>query len=872
QVSDLIGLRYQPPFDYYYKTQADDLGELTTGEREHVAWRVLSADFVTTDSGSGVVHQAPAFGEVDYDVLKAEQARFVDGQGPDLICAVAPNGKFTDVAADYEGRWVKECDKDICRELKGRAVLYHQEQYLHEYPFCWRADEDPLIQYPRKSWFIRTSDFRDDFLANNAKINWLPDHIQDGRFGKFLASNVDWALSRERFWGTPLPIWVCEETGDKEAIDSYDELLAKPGLQGTEVWDKAKAKNPELPDDLKVHKPYIDAITYDSPFADGARMNRVPEVIDCWYDSGAMPFAQWGYPHQNVDKFNEQFPADFISEALDQTRGWFYSQLAISTLLFGADDCDESKAAKREFPHPFRNCIVLGLMQAEWWEVEGKVFNDEEEAKTAAGETNTKVVAKKGKMSKQLRNYRSPQEIFDIYGSDALRWYFYANQAPWNNIIYSERSIKESIPEYLLRLWNVYSFFTTYAIADEFDPSQHLGKDVGHLTPETIRGAANARPVAERGELDRWVLSELNRTIAEVTERMDAYENFPACTAINEFLDGLSNWYVRRSRERFWSKDKQAADKLDAYWTLYECLITISKVVAPFTPFIAETMWHNLTGGFGDGVASSVHLCDYPSADTTVIDAVLSERMKLLRSIASLGLSARMANKLKVRQPLSKVEVVLSDHEHREWLASHESILRAELNVKVIDYTSEADHYIDYQVQPNFKRLGPRVGKLIPQVKKALGDADGGELLAQLTKNGKVVLTIGDETLELDEEDIQVRLQAKEGWAAAQGYAGVVVLSTELSPELLREGYARDLVRFIQDQRKSLDLEFNDTVDLALVTDDTELRLAITEHQTYIDSETQAVTHGSDLLAGVESVEKTVGDATVAIYVRLAGG
>jgi isoleucyl-tRNA synthetase len=870
--TDLIGVRYQPPFDYYHKTLGDVTGNLKSGGEQHVAWRVVSADFVTTDSGSGAVHQAPAFGEVDYEVLRDEMARFVDGEGPELICAVAPNGTFTDVAPEYEGRWVKECDKDLSRELKGRDVLYHQEQYIHEYPFCWRADQDPLIQYPRRGWFIRTSDFREDFLANNAKINWLPGHIQDGRFGNFLASNVDWALSRERFWGTPLPIWVCEETAKQEAIDSYNDLLAKPGLQGTEVWAKAKEKNPELAEDLKVHKPYIDAITYDSPYAAGARMNRVPEVIDCWYDSGAMPFAQWGYPHQNKDKFNEQFPADFISEAIDQTRGWFYSQLAISTLLFGTDDTDNSQTAKREFPHPFHNCIVLGLMLTEWWEVNRKVYIVEAEAKAAAKEENAKVVQKVGKMAKQLRNYRSPKEIFDVYGSDALRWYFYANQAPWNSIIYSERAIKESIPEYLLRLWNVYSFFTNYAITDEFDPSQHLGDDPGQLTPEKIRNAGNARPVAERGELDRWVLSELNRTIAEVTTRMDAYENFPACTAINEFLDGLSNWYVRRSRERFWSKDKQAVEKLDAYWTLYECLVTISKVIAPFTPFIAETMWQNLTGGAAKGAVESVHLCDYPESDMTVVDDALSERMKLLRSIASLGLSARMANKLKVRQPLSKVEVVLTDQEHFEWLASHEAILRTELNVKLIEYTTEADHYIDYLVQPNFKRLGPRVGKLIPQVKKALGEADGGELLAQLTANGKVSLTFGDETIELDEEDIQVRLQAKEGWAAAQGYAGVVVLSTEVTPELKREGHARDLVRFIQDQRKSLDLELNDEIDLALVIESEELRLAITEHQEYIDSETQAVTHSQEPLEGVEPAEKTVGDAVVAIYVRLAGG
>ncbi|KKK68666.1 hypothetical protein LCGC14_2941760, partial [marine sediment metagenome] len=322
----LIGQRYVPPFDYYCKTQGETQGKLKDGTAQHVAWRIVAADFVTTDTGTGIVHQAPALGEVDYDVLRTEQDRFVDGQGPELINAVGPDGKFTAEAPDYEGRWVKEADKDICRELRSRGLLFHLDQYLHEYPFCWRAEEDPLIQYPRRSWFIRTTEFKEKMLENNGRINWLPEHIRDGRFGNFLESNVDWALSRERYWGTPLPIWVCEETGHMEAVAGYDELLGKPGVTGMEVWEKAKQESPELVDDLKVHKPYIDAITYDSPKAPGKRMRRVTEVIDCWFDSGAMPFAQWGYPQEkgSVEQFKAQFPADFISEALDQTRGWFY--------------------------------------------------------------------------------------------------------------------------------------------------------------------------------------------------------------------------------------------------------------------------------------------------------------------------------------------------------------------------------------------------------------------------------------------------------------------------------------------------------------------------------------------------------------------
>src|SRR6056297_2815616 len=574
--TDLLGKRYRPPFDFYYASWGETEGERVDGGSEALYWRVVAADFVTTDSGTGLVHQAPAFGEVDYEVFATERARFTGNTVPELFYCVGSDGRFTEAAGPFAGMWVKDADKPIARDLKQRGQLYHLEQYLHEYPFCWRADQDPLIQYPRESWFIRTTAFKDAMLENNSQINWLPGHIRDGRFGNFLESNVDWALSRERYWGTPLPVWECEQTGRYEAVDCYDELLAKPGLQGTEVWAAAKAANPELAEDLKVHKPYIDAVTYDSPFASGARMQRVPEVIDCWYDSGAMPFAQWGWPHQNKERFNAQFPADFISEALDQTRGWFYSQLAISTMLFGPPAAMETQApaatngevengekgviAQFDFPHPFRNCIVLGLMLAEWWESpDGQQrFLSESEANEQLDKKPTKKV---GKMSKSLRNYRSPNEIFDTYGADALRWYFFANQPPWNSIVYSERTIRDSIPEFLLRLWNVFSFFTIYAEIDGFDPTVDVGR-VEQLKPSELRLAAGYRPAGERAEIDRWILAELNRTIALVTERMDAYDNFAACQQITDLVDGLSNWYVRRSRERFWASDRQDRDKL----------------------------------------------------------------------------------------------------------------------------------------------------------------------------------------------------------------------------------------------------------------------------------------------------------------------
>ncbi|MDX1946432.1 MAG: isoleucine--tRNA ligase [Pirellulaceae bacterium] len=917
---DLIGKRYVPPFDYYYKSLGNQAGfELDPLENDndpswepktlHLAWRVVAADFVTTDSGSGVVHQAPAFGEVDFEVLLREQKRFrkyLDPKHPsieqpwrpELINAVGPDGKFTAEAPDYQGRWVKDCDKDITRRLKEEGKLYHQEQYLHDYPFCWRAEEDPLIQYPRKSWFIKTTQFKDAMLANNEQINWLPEHIKNGRFGNFLESNVDWALSRERYWGTPLPIWVCEKTGKMEAVASYEELLAKPGMKGAEVWAAAKKAKPSLPDDLRVHKPYIDAITYDSPFAPGARMNRVGEVIDCWYDSGAMPFAQWGYrgedgPAAAKDKFHDQFPADFISEALDQTRGWFYSQLAISTMLFGGQvQSSKFKVQGSEasptlniepgtlnsaYPHPFRNCIVLGLMLAEWWETpDGKqVFLAEADAKAAVGD---KYVKRVGKMSKSKRNYREPQAIFDLYGADALRWYFFANQPPWNSILYAERAIKDSIPEFLLRLWNCYSFFTIYANIDGFSPAPSVGQ-----------ASRLPRPVKERSELDRWILSELNRTAAAVVERMDAYDNYEACKRINEFVDGLSNWYVRRSRDRFWAADKQSPDKLDAYWTFYECLLTTCKLIAPFTPFIAETMWQNLaqvqsskfkvqgsettasTLNFEPGTLNfpeSVHLCDYPTGDASVVEELLSARMKLLREIASLGLSARMANKLKVRQPLAKVEVILSDLTHQGWLEEHDELLRDELNVKQIDYTKDADKYITFQVQPNFKRLGPRIGKLLPACKQALGQADGGKLLAEMTATGKVTLNLGGEKVELDGEDIQVRLNAKPGWAAAQGSGCVVVLATELTPELVAEGLVRDFVRLIQDRRKDLALDFTDRIEVGIVGASDTLQSALRRFHDYLCGETLATKLGFEPLAGIEGQPAEVGDEKVTLFVR----
>ena len=870
---NLVGDRYIPPFGHYYRKLGEKIGSLRDGRTQHIAWRVVAADFVTTESGTGVVHQAPAFGEVDFDVLLEQQAQFESCGGPTLINAVAPDGKFTDEAPEYcRGRWVKDCDKDIIRDLKQRGLLFHQEQYRHEYPFCWRAEQDPLIQYPRESWFIRTTAYKDEMLANNDKINWLPDHIKTGRFGKFLESNVDWALSRERYWGTPLPIWKCQETGKMEAVGSYAELLAKPGVRGTEDWQNAKAANPELPDDLQVHKPYIDEIVYDSPFAQGADMRRVPEVIDCWYDSGSMPFAQWGYPHApgSDERFKSQFPADFISEAIDQTRGWFYSQLAISTLLFGKargaigeareSDTRTSRLAPHPYPHPFRNCIVLGLMLGE----DGQ------------------------KMAKSKRNYREPSEIFDRYGADALRWYFFANQPPWTAIRYSEQAIKDSIPEFLLRLWNVYSFFVIYANIDGFDPAEEERVSSSEAHDRSTRAsllarhsylAKSYRPIRDRSELDRWILSELNRTCAAVVERMDAYDNYGACQHITAFVDALSNWYVRRSRDRFWAAEKRGVEKLDAYWTLYEALVTTTKLVAPFVPFLAEMLWQNLgraarseARGASEShqLLKSVHLCDYPTGDAAAVDEALSVRMNLVREIASLGRNARNAANLKVRQPLAKVEVVLVDATHQKWLEEHVQLIAEELNVKEVAFTTQGEEYISYSVVPNFKRLGPRLGKNMPAAKKALAEADAAKLLDDLKSAGKATLKLPNgEGIELDNEDIEVRLAAKEGWAAAQGKSCVVVLATELTPDLVAEGLARDVVRLVQDRRKEISCEYTDRIEVGLVPTSAELAAAIERFRDYIAQETLAIKVVCEPLAGVDPVRVNLAGEELAICVRV---
>jgi isoleucyl-tRNA synthetase len=850
----LVGRSYLPPFDTFRPAGPPATASLAAGGREAVAWRVVAADFVTTDSGTGIVHVAPAFGEVDYGVLVAEQARFVAGAGPTLLNPVAPDGTFTDAFPLGSGRFVKDCDRDVTRDLRSRNLLVHQEQYLHDYPFCWRAENDPLIQYPRHSWFIRTSRYREQMLANNARIDWLPEHIKQGRFGNFLATNVDWALSRERYWGTPLPIWKCETSGRMEAVHSYAALLAKPGVTGTEVFSRAKAANPALCDDLAVHKPYIDAVTYESPFVPGARMRRVPEVIDCWFDSGAMPFAQWGWPHAGQDEFAAQFPADFISEAIDQTRGWFYSQLAISTLLFG-EPADESGPAAltaptaRPYPHPFKTCIVLGHMLGE----DG------------------------AKMSKSKRNYREPAEIFDKYGADALRWFFLAGQPPWTSIRYSERAIRESVPEFLLRLWNVYAFFVIYARIDGFDPAAPLAEP-GSLDHADLARACGCRPVGQRSELDRWMLSEVNAVAASMTEKLDAYDHFPAAQELSRLVDAVSNWYVRRSRDRFWAAGRADGgpatnrEKLDAYWTLYETLLVTTRLAAPFVPFVTEEMWRNLAVvPFGGKVPESVHLTDFPTGDAALVDRDLVPRMALVRDIASLGRAARAAEKLKVRQPLAKVEVILGgdDERHASWLAAHADLVCDELNVKQFELCREPDRYITRSIQPDLKKLGPRLGKDLPKARDAIAGADASALLASLARDGRATLPLpGGGAVTIAPDDVLVRTTARPGWAAAESPRAVVVVASELTPALVAEGLVNEAVHAVQSFRKKLDLEFTERIDLAFVTDSAELRAALEAHRDAVAAETLATSLDFGPLAGAMTDAVDVDGHALSISIR----
>jgi isoleucyl-tRNA synthetase len=609
-----------------------------------------------------------------------------------------------------------------------------------------------------------------------------------------------------------------------EAVDSYEALMSKSGVSGLDVWENAKKKEPSLSDHLKVHKPYIDAIRFSCSKCKTGQTKRVPEVIDCWYDSGAMPFAQWGFPHKNREMFQSQFPADFISEALDQTRGWFYSLVAISTLLFGEKGVGKSKAAS--YPLPFRNCIVLGLLMGE----DGL------------------------KMSKSKKNYKEPTYIFEHEGADAMRWLFFSGQTPWTSIRFQESAIAEAQREFLIRLYNCYSFFVIYANIDKWTATTSFARQQGAVS-----------------ELDRWILSELAQCSVTVFDRLNEYDNYAAAKSLIAFVDALSNWYVRRSRDRFW-KSGMDADKNSAYATLHHCLVTVAKLIAPFTPFIAESIYQNLTGGGAS--APSVHLCDFPVLDSTRaevqrnIDGALNEEVELIRQLVSCGRAARSAAKLRVRQPLATVELY---HRRADVVKKHEEVVRDELNIKRIEYKDSAAiaEYVTYELKPDFKKIGPKHGPLAPKIKAALaGLKDVSAMVKSLEQTGTCKITVGEHAVELTTDEVLVELHAKEGYSAERiPGQGILVLDTHLTPELIDEGMARDLVNQIQQVRKNLNLKYEQRIDLAIVGD-AEIQRVLKSFGEYIMTETLAKSLLTTPLRDTEPVAAEVESHATQLYIH----
>ena len=722
--TSLVGLRYRRPFD--------DL-PLAPADAGREGWRVVAGEFVEADEGTGIVHLAPAFGEVDRQVGRENELPTLNPVGPD--------GRFTEAVAWLAGEAVRETNSTVNDRLEAAGLLVKRHPYLHPYPHCWRCST-PLLYWGKPSWYIRTSDRKADLVAQNQTVGWHPEHIRDGRMGEWLTNNVDWALSRDRFWGTPLPVWRCGE-GHTTCVGSLAELsdLAGADVTGTDP-----------------HRPAIDEVTV--PCADcvadgieGAVMTRVEPVIDAWFDSGSMPTAQWGFPQApgSQDKF--VFPADFICEAIDQTRGWFYSLLAVNTLVRGAT--------------PYRNVLCLGHI----------------------------VDADGRKMSKSVGNVIDPWEILSTRGADPLRWWMFSQGSPWTPTRVSFEVIDASMRDALLTLWNTWSFFTTYATLNGFDP-----------------GDAGVPAGADRSLLDRWMLSRLHDTVARVTESLDGYEPFPAATAIAELIDDTSNWFVRRSRRRFWRTDPGAdpSDSLGAQATLFEVLTTLARLLAPLTPFLADRMWRDLTGA---GVSDSVHLLDWPEVDASLIDADLEASMALARRLSSLGRAARAEASMKVRQPLARALVYLPPGSP----SLPAGVVEDELNVDRVEATDELGDVLAYELVPNYKLLGPRIGKQVQELRGAMASVDGAAAAAEMAAGRPVVVPLADGPLELSADEIELRVRAQAGFAVSRDGAELLALDLALDDDLRSRGLAREVIRHVQDLRKASGLEVSDWIDLHLV-------------------------------------------------------
>ena len=689
--------------------------------KQHKKGHFVTCDtYVTMSDGTGIVHIAPAFGEDDAKVGRKYDLPFVQ--------FVNGKGELTE-ETPYAGLFVKKADPEVLKDLDAEGKLFDAPKFEHDYPFCWRCDT-PLIYYARESWFIKMTAVKDDLIRNNNTINWIPETIGTGRFGAWLENVQDWGISRNRYWGTPLNIWQCDKCGKMHSIGSIAEL---------------KELSDNCPDDIELHRPYIDAVTF--PCECGGTMKRVPEVIDCWFDSGAMPFAQHHYPFENKDLFEAQFPADFISEAVDQTRGWFYSLLAESTLLF-------NKA-------PYRNVIVLGHVQDE---------NGQ-------------------KMSKSKGNAVDPFDALQTHGADAIRWYFYSNSAPWLPNRFYDKAVTEGQRKFLGTIWNTYAFFVLYANIDNFDATKYK------LEYDKL------------SVMDKWILSKVNSLVKSVDAYLNDYKIPETTRVLEEFVDDLSNWYVRRSRERFWAKGMEQ-DKINAYMTLYTSLVTLCKVAAPMIPFMTEEIYLNIVAGIDKTAPESIHLCDFPVANEAYIDKELEANMDEVLRIVVVGRACRNAANIKNRQPIGKMyvkaEAELSDF--------YKEIIEDELNVKEVEFTNAVRAYSSYSFKPQLKTVGPKYGRLLGKIKQALSEVDGNTAMDELNEKGQLTFDIDGETVELTKDDLLIEIAQTEGFESGNDGDITVVLDTNLTPELVEEGFMREIISKIQTMRKEAGFEVMDKI------------------------------------------------------------
>ncbi|MGI9248815.1 MAG: isoleucine--tRNA ligase, partial [Woeseiaceae bacterium] len=734
--STLVGLRYEQLFDYL-KVDAES------------AFSVLAAEFVSTEDGTGIVHTAPAYGVDDLALGQAHNLPVVHGVGLD--------GHFVEEVEPVAGLFFKDADKPLIRILKDRGVMFRSERYKHNYPFGWRTG-DPILYYAKNAWYIRTSKFRERMAELNQTINWVPEHIRDGRFGNWLENNVDWALSRERFWGTPLPVWS-DGDGEFLCVGSVAELEELTGRALT---------------DLDLHRPAVDEITFEK---DGKTWQRVPEVIDCWFDSGAMSYAQWHYPFENEDKFEKHFPADYICEAIDQTRGWFYTLHAIATLV--SDDV------------AYRNCICLNL-----------------------------IVDKDGKkMSKSVGNIINPYDVFDTVGADALRWYFLARLSPDVPKRISVEIVADVASSFINTFWNTYGFFVLYARLDEVD----LSRDIA---------------LEDRPEIDRWALALLHKTITAVTDALDHFDAKTAGEAIESFVDQLSNWYVRRNRRRFW-KSSNPEDTQAAYLTLYECLKGVHELMAPFVPFLAENVYQNLVRTVDKNAPVSVHMGNWPDADPSWQNDDLLFEIGVVQKVVGLARAARGHSGVRTRQPLARLLVRAPNDAAAKALDSHQDQILEELNVKSIEFIARDAGLVSYHIKPNLPRIGKRYGKQVPIIKKALLEADGGAIAGAVARDEPIVISLPTGPLELTGDDVLIETSSAEGYSCEADAGFLTALDTTLTDGLISEGVAREIVRSVQDARKQAGLEVSDRITLGISGSDA-VEKALRKHRNYVMNETLA--------------------------------